>query len=73
MLEKIHAARMSLPVIMATGNLPTHEFKKRPWLKPDAMLQRPFSNDDLLAAVKKVLRPDDGRDDSRESLLLKYL
>ncbi|MEJ0091315.1 MAG: response regulator [Limisphaerales bacterium] len=73
MLEKIRAARMSLPVIMATGNLPTHEFERRPWLKPDLMLQRPFSNDDLLAAIKKVLGPDDGRDDLKESLLPKYL
>jgi hypothetical protein len=35
------------------------EFARKPWLKPDATLQRPFSNDDLLEAVKKVLRPDD--------------
>ncbi|MEI9864180.1 MAG: response regulator [Limisphaerales bacterium] len=34
MLEKIHAARMSLPVIMATGNLPLHEFESGPGLNP---------------------------------------
>jgi DNA-binding response OmpR family regulator len=73
MLEKMRAARMSLPVIMATGNLPTAEFERRPWLKPDLMLQRPFSNDDLLAAVKKALSNDDGRDDPKESLIPKYL
>jgi DNA-binding response OmpR family regulator len=73
MITKLRAARMNLPVIMATGNLPLHEFKRRPWLKPDLMLQRPFSNDDLLTAVKKILRPDDGRDDIKESLLPKYL
>jgi len=56
MLEKLRSARMTLPVIMATGNLPTHEFVRKPWLKPDATLQRPFTNDDLLEVVKKVLR-----------------
>jgi DNA-binding response OmpR family regulator len=73
MLEKMRAARISLPVIMATGMLPTHEFERRPWLMPDLMLQRPFSNGDLLAAVKKILGTDDGKDDLKESLLPKYL
>jgi DNA-binding response OmpR family regulator len=73
MLQKMCAARISLPVIMATGMLPTHEFERRPWLKPDLTLQRPFSNDDLLAAVKKILGTDDGNDDLKESLLPKYL
>jgi DNA-binding response OmpR family regulator len=73
MLEKMCAARISLPVIMATGMLPTQEFERRPWLKPDLTLQRPFSNDDLLASVKKILGTDDGKDDLKESLLPKYL
>jgi len=59
MIEKLRSARMAFPVIMATGHLPTHEFARKPWLKPDVTLQRPFSNDDLLEAVKKVLRTDD--------------
>ena len=53
MIEKLRSATMTLPVIMATRYLPTHEFVRRPWLKPDAALERPFSNDELLAAVKK--------------------
>jgi DNA-binding response OmpR family regulator len=73
MLEKMRAARMNLPVIMATGKLPTSEFERRPWLKPDLTLQRPFSNDDLLVAVKKILGTDDGKGDFKESLLPKYL
>ena len=59
MIEKLRLARMTLPVIMATRYLPMNTFARKPWLKPDAMLERPFSNDDLLAAVKKVLRADD--------------
>ena len=59
MIEKLRSARMALPVIMATRHLPMVEFARKPWLKPDATLERPFSNDELLEAVKKVLRPDD--------------
>ena len=59
MIEKLRLARMTLPVIMATRYLPMNAFARKPWLTPDAMLQRPFSNDDLLEAVKNVLRPDD--------------
>jgi CheY-like chemotaxis protein len=63
MLEKLRSAHMSLPVIMATRNLPKYEFACKPWLKPDATLERPFSNDDLLEAVRKVLHTDN---DARE-------
>jgi DNA-binding response OmpR family regulator len=73
MIEKLRSARMTLPVIMATRYLPTHEFVRRPWLKPDAALERPFSGDDLLATVKKTLRADGGNDDRSETLLPKYL
>jgi PAS domain S-box-containing protein len=59
MIEKLRSARMAVPVILATACAPTHEFDRKPWLKPDATLQRPVSNDDLLAAVRRVLRTDD--------------
>lgn len=63
MIEQVRSASMTIPVIMATGALPTSEFAKKPWLRPNAMLQRPFSNAALRAAVKKVLRAtDDPRD-----------
>ena len=55
MIGKLRSARMMLPVIMATRHLPLNEFARKPWLKPDATLQRPFSNDDLLETVNKVL------------------
>jgi DNA-binding response OmpR family regulator len=65
--------RVGLPVIMATRQLPTHIFDQKPWLTPDATLQRPFSNDDLLATVKKVLRTDDSNVSHMNMLLPKYL
>jgi DNA-binding response OmpR family regulator len=61
MIGKLRSANIVVPVIMATGNLPLDEFARRPWLKPDAMLERPFSNDDLLATVKNVLGGDDSK------------
>ena len=73
MIAKLRSARMTVPVIMATRCLPTEEFDRKPWLEPDLTLERPFSNDDLLAAVKEILGPDDGRDDVKESLLPQYL
>jgi len=60
MIGKLRSANMGVPVIMATRFLPIHEFASRPWLKPDASLERPFSNDDLLETVKKVLVEADG-------------
>jgi CheY-like chemotaxis protein len=73
MIGKLRSAKMAVPVIMATRHLPTYEFAEKPWLKPDAMLQRPFSNDELLATVKNVLRRDDGSDSRQETLLPVYL
>ena len=38
LLKKLRAARMTLPVIMATGTLPKEEFTRYPWLQPAATL-----------------------------------
>jgi CheY-like chemotaxis protein len=73
MIEKLRSARIEVPIIMATGNLPTHEFVRRPWLKPTATLERPFSNNDLLETVRNVLGTDNGGDDSKETPVSKYL
>jgi DNA-binding response OmpR family regulator len=61
MIAKLRSANIAVPVVMATGNLPMDEFARRPWLKPDAMLERPFSDDDLVATVKNVLGTDDSK------------
>jgi two-component system OmpR family response regulator len=73
LIEKLRYIRLSLPVIMATGQVPIVEFERKPWLLPDATLQRPFSTDDLLAAVKKVLGSYDANWNHMEMLLPKYL
>jgi DNA-binding response OmpR family regulator len=60
MLEELSYARNPVPVIMATRYLPVFDFVRKPWLKPEGVLQRPFSNDELLAMVKNILRAGDG-------------
>jgi DNA-binding response OmpR family regulator len=73
MIEKLRAAYMTLPVILATRYIPRYELTLRPWLEPDAMLERPFSDDDLLGAVKKILGPGDGGSEVKVTLLPNYL
>lgn len=55
LIKKLHAANLSLPIIMATGALPQGEFTRSPWLQPSATLLKPFTIDELLETVKKVL------------------
>jgi len=73
MIEKLRAAYMTLPVILATRFLPKYELTRRPWLEPDAILERPFSDEALLGTVKKILGPDSGGEEVKISLLPKYL
>ena len=56
LIKKLHAVRMALPVIMATGRIPTEEFERCPWLQPAATLLKPYTVDELLITVKVVLR-----------------
>ena len=55
LLKKLRAARMALPVIMATGILPQDEFDKFPWLQPAATLLKPFTISEYLETVRTVL------------------
>ena len=69
MIEKLRSAGMKVPVMMATGSLPTSEFASKPWLYPDATLQRPFSIQAMLETVKRVLRRDDSYNAHMKMLL----
>ena len=57
LLKKLRSARLGLPVIMATGTLPTQEFALTPWLQPDATLLKPYTIEQLLGTVKMILHP----------------
>jgi DNA-binding response OmpR family regulator len=60
LLKKLRAARMALPVIMATGSLPEEEFARYPWLQPAATLLKPYTTDELLGTVREVLSATNG-------------
>ncbi len=59
LLQQLRAARMVVPVIMATLTPPLDEFARRPWLRPAAALVKPFTIGELVSTVKKVLREAD--------------
>jgi DNA-binding response OmpR family regulator len=61
LVKKVRAARMALPVIMATRTLPTEDLMNRyPWLRPVASLVKPYSAGQLIGMVEAVLRTADG-------------
>jgi two-component system chemotaxis response regulator CheY len=64
LLQKIRAAHMTLPVILATGLSPAREFAMDNWWQPVKVLIKPYSFQKLLGLVKNVLarmaRANDG-------------
>jgi DNA-binding response OmpR family regulator len=56
LVRKARAARMTLPVVMATGTLRKAEFSRQPWLQPAALLPKPYTAEEMLRTVKRVLR-----------------
>jgi DNA-binding response OmpR family regulator len=68
LVKKVRSAHMSLPVILASGNLPTGELDRNPWLQPVATLAKPFTGDELLGTVVRVLRENDMTREQIEAL-----
>jgi two-component system, cell cycle response regulator CpdR len=60
LLKKLYAADMTVPVIMATGKLPHVEFNLYPWVRPIAILLKPYTPEEMLRTVEYVLRPPFG-------------
>lgn len=55
LLRMLFAAHINLPVIMATGAIPTDELSRLPSVQPSAMLQKPYAIAELVRAVRRVL------------------
>jgi DNA-binding response OmpR family regulator len=66
LLKKLHAVRLALPVILATGKPPEEELTQFPWLQPAALLLKPYTFDELLGTVRDVLRVADSARDPAE-------
>jgi DNA-binding response OmpR family regulator len=60
MIKKVHAARMKVPVIMATAILPEDDIILYPWLQTIPTLLKPFRAAELLSTVQKVLAGREG-------------
>jgi DNA-binding NtrC family response regulator len=56
LLRQMWAARIALPVVMATGRPPEAQFNQSPWLAPAAILLKPYTIEQLLGTVRKALR-----------------
>ena len=59
LVRRLRAERMAIPVIIATGTLPRQELTQYPWLQPAAILLKPYTVDELLGTVRKVLHATD--------------
>jgi DNA-binding response OmpR family regulator len=56
LIRKLRSACMELPVVIATGRLPTHEPAPNPSLQFAATLRKPFVLEALMDTVRNVLR-----------------
>jgi len=59
LLKKLRSVRIMLPVILVSGAIPVEELDRHPWLRLAGTLLKPFTGDELLRTVEKVLRATD--------------
>ena len=55
LIQMLRSADMTLPVVMASGAIPTEALNRNPSLQLAATLVKPFTKDQLLGTVKKAL------------------
>jgi CheY-like chemotaxis protein len=56
LLNELHVAGKSLPSILVSGDLPTQELHRHPWLRISATLLKPYTTPELLGTVRQVLQ-----------------
>jgi DNA-binding response OmpR family regulator len=61
LIRKIRDARMRIPVIMATGNMPAEEFERHPWVQPFTIMLKPYCHEELRGTVNAVLYANAGQ------------
>jgi DNA-binding response OmpR family regulator len=60
LIQKLRSEHMTLPVVMASGALPTEALSRNPSLQLAATLAKPFTTEELLGTVKKALHATEG-------------
>ena len=68
LVKKLRSAHMKLPVVLASGAIPTEAMNWNSSLHLAAMLPKPFTVDELLAIVKKLLRVADSAREQSEPM-----
>jgi DNA-binding response OmpR family regulator len=56
LVKKLRGENSTLPIVMATGQIPEEELNLHPWLGISTILLKPFTVDQVLTTVKKILR-----------------
>ena len=59
LVRKLRSARMTVPVILASGVLPAEKPNEYPKLQLSATLQKPFTVDELVGTVERILGATD--------------
>jgi DNA-binding response OmpR family regulator len=62
LIKKIRAEEMATPVVLASGTLPADELAQYPWLRLDAILPKPYTVNQLLETVNRVLNEQENAD-----------
>jgi len=60
LVKKLHAARLAVPVILASGIMTPQELSRSPWLRLSGALLKPVSPEQLLHTVRAVLNAPPG-------------
>ena len=60
LVKKLHAVRLALPVILASGTMTPQELNRNPWLPLSGALLKPVSPEQLLHTVRAVLNAPPG-------------
>ncbi len=59
LIKQVRSEDIMIPIILASGTVPTEELDRHPWLQLDATLAKPFTLAELLDTVIAVLRVSD--------------
>ena len=55
LVKRLRSQSSTLPVVMASGTIPTEELNRHPSLGINAILLKPFAIDEMLNTVKRIL------------------